>query len=364
MTHSRPLTAVTADEVLPAPVKTEEAVQDFIQCAMHVEGQKFGSLEVRNPKGIQLTSMEYRALCAVQQILSQYRYQGNRPDPSHPGQNLGRNLEGKGRFRNVTAVYDHDVRTAQYFDAFGVAKVKQSVAGEDYRRYSPRHAADAMEALHSVANKRFEISYRKRLLEKLRNRKGESYGQPVEVWTQVTAIVTLFKITPYQEGEGRPNDAHEPLQRRYLRRLIITPEPFLVDQLHSYYTLKPANYHSALVSKYGKLNDFVTPFLDWLNYLAQRYVNNQKAPEDRQRPWDWTVRHTVRELAAILKMDAYVRKGNWDRIRATLKRCYEIGIQEGYLSSVEQETENHVLAINRFRLPHRPNPQGELPLET
>src|SRR5205823_5485174 len=159
-----------------------------------------------------------------------------------------------------------------------VGKVRQSVAGEDYLRYSPRHAADAMEALHSVANKRFEISYRKRLLEKSRNRRGEPYGEPKEVWTQVTAIVTLFKITPYQEDEGRPHDAHEPIQRRYLRRLIITPEPFLVDQVHFYYTLKPANYHSALVEKYGKLNDFVTPFLDWLNYLAQRYVNNQKAP--------------------------------------------------------------------------------------
>jgi hypothetical protein len=333
---------------------TDEAVQGFFQSAMHFEGQWFGKIQVSNPKGIQLSASEQRALYAVQTLFTRYRYQGNRPHPTLAGKNAGRELVGKNDLKFVGTLFEHDFRSTEYFAAYGVLRVKHVVNNCAYERFSPQNAADAMEALHSMAAKKFQVSYRKRVVQQEKNKKGEPYGPPVEKWVVVNALVPLLRVTPYEITQELTEPSENP-HRRIYKRLIISPEPILVDQLESYYTYKPANIHDGLVHRHGKLNDFVVPFLSYLNYVAQRHVNNQKGPKTKRKTWDWTLSHTVRELGSVLKMTAYIKKRNWRRVEETLLRCYEIALKEGYLTKVDHSQEVHVLVVNQEKLPHRPS---------
>ena len=278
-----------------------------IRVTMHSEKLKFGRLpdpkapslsdQVRDSSlvaeagrehiesiGFELSYAQARALFAVQILLDRTDFNGN-VKPVRPQQ------AGRYHFQGDLPVLE--VKTPEFLDAYGVKKARLGRRFE----YSRQARRVAVNALRDLSEDKYLLVYEKSASKRSRNQ------------VFVEALGPLVSVTWLNKG----------------RRLRTVPNPVLVDQIDSYYILKPENLFDLVPDK-----DLVkVRFLEWLLYHAnhnRRDLISGKGSTIEVRMQSEVVAHQLR-IAGLLK--ARKRK----QLRAKLTALYEFGKRVGYLRS-------------------------------
>ena len=339
------------------PISKENAL---VKVGMHAELQKFGKkpkspqlslfdrlelntiaegeVEKHNIEafGIDITQAQNQALFAIQKLLYETNYSGN---------SKGFQLNGKNRFEFSGYLPVLKITPTQYLEAYGVKKYltsrgKEEFGGEERRR--------ALQSLVDLATKPRLLVY-KRIYWTTNNKK-----QKEEKIDRIETIAPLIKIMQGWESltkqEDQRLDSGKSTQATddKLRVLVIETAPILVDQINTYFVLKPANCYQEIRLLAPHASKYVPRFIDYL--LAQAELHRRKNKE-----WDWVIRRNYENLACALRMDNWIRTRNWKQIRGCLKKCYEIAKQLSYLldykttQGATQEVEELILNPEKFK---------------
>lgn len=315
------------DTVSSGPVR-ELQVQPTYKAGLHAELQKFGSKErdrqlslwPTEPEeteeavsGLDLTVSEDKALSAIQILLYQTGYQGNRPGVVVDSEAF--------RFKGILPRLE--VTYSQYFEAYGLKKVGG--------RYKGHQVQEALEALRSLATiSRFIYYERKRWTGSGRNRR--------QVSDFIFAKTPLIKLTPIAACEGLEQEEAERFRAGYYIPentraigLLIEVSPLLVDGIDNFYILKPTKLHKEIQELYGRkrYSKSVYLFILWL------LTKNSD-----------TVKISKEKLAERLRMDWYLKNRRRSELEAKLQEAFRVAKDLGYLLEYNEEATGRMV----FRL--------------
>jgi hypothetical protein len=152
--------------------------------------------------GIFLSDVENRALFAIQRLLDETEYQGTEEPIALPPGNKYRLLDKLPVLR---------VKISDYLECYGVGKY---TTRRQKTEFSGKGRAVALEALKSLAAKVHLIAYKRTTF--ARRRKTEE---------RIEVLGLLIEC------------------RKVEREIEVIPAPILVDQVHDYFVLKPADLY-------------------------------------------------------------------------------------------------------------------------
>jgi len=266
--------------------------------------------------GIDLSPAQRQAFNAIQTLLSRTDYKGNLPPKELNGQN------GFG-FRGPLPTLHFS--PSQYLDAYGVKKYRTARGKEEY---SGEHRREALQALKDLNIKQHLFVYKRRYWV------DAPKGKQVERIDRLETVAPLIKIiqgwedlTPQEDKQLDRGEATSATDKK-LHHITIRPAPIVVDQIDSYFVLKPATYLQEIRFKYPRASKYLLSFVDFL--MAQAELRRREARNQKKRP-NLTIRRKYRTLARELRMDSWIKTRNWKQIRTRLKRCYEDAKSLGYL---------------------------------
>jgi hypothetical protein len=236
--------------------------------------------------GYRLSYAQNKALSVVQRLLDETDYNGNGvPRKSTHGSTY--------QFKGTLPVIE--IKTSEYLGLYGVKRVgsgRTSILSPQARRV-------AINALKDLAENKHLLVYEKSASPKGRKK------------VTIEAIAPLINLEWLKGG----------------RRVRITPNPILVDHIHSYYILKPVDLHQAVPDK-----DAVK--VRFLEYLMYHGLQKQKGNVKGQ-PQTNEIRVEVETIAAWLRLDPLVKARKKSELRKRLSELYEFGMKTGYLESYD-----------------------------
>ncbi len=311
------------------PISEETAL---VKCGLHVELQKLGrkkrgqqmsldDLDTESREavsqhkvtatGVDLTEAENKALFAIQNLLTETDYLGNVE---------GRELDGQGPFSYKSYLPSLKFSPAEYLEAYGVTKY-QSERG--YMEFSNAERKIALRALATLSIKPFLIWYERKYWEEEKGKKVERI-QAIRTVRPLLIITEGYDKLTRKEAETLRAGGQTEETAAKLDVIGIEPSPILVDQINSYFVLKPANIYEeiAILTPYAKKHKYIYRFIDYL--LAQAELK-------RRSNTGWTIKINYKELAEKLRMDPWLDSRNWKQIRGSLNECYKIAQRLGYL---------------------------------
>lgn len=310
----------------------------LVKASLHLEQQKFGKKtiptqgtlfdmleqtktkdEAKNLKieiiGINNTQAQNQALHAIQTLLTQTDYRGNLQ---------GKKITGNNMWHFAGLLPTLSFPPAQYLEAFGVKKYKTS---RGKKEFSGEESKRALDALLDLAITQHLIVYKKTYYEEVKGKREKKIDR-VEVIAPLIRILYGWKGLTQDENEQLDKGGNT-LQTDNKAVIIIEPSPLLVDQIDTYFVLKPANCYQEIRVLVGKTSKYVPLFTDFLRTevtkreIASRGTGNKNLVIERN----------YQTLAQNLRMDSYIKTRNWKTIRSTLNKCYEIAKNLGYLKS-------------------------------
>jgi hypothetical protein len=316
-------------------IKTLDKSKQLIKASLHTELQKFGRKPKKNgtifdllPEplddevqkdisdykieviGLDNTKAQNQALFAVQKLFHETGYQGN-----SQGKTLSKNDNS---FKFMGYLPAMKFTPAQYLEAYGVNK-KESSRGK--WEYHSNERSEAMKALRELSQKKYLFYY---------ERKYWKDGK--EVYDLITTVRSLFNITEGYEAIDKNvvtniktgKGALETDQK--IGNIVLEPCPMLLDQIDTYFVLKPANYYQEIKLLVGKTGKQVPLFIDFLIAEVTKKEISAKGKEI-----DWLIEMNYETLAYKLRMDKLLKQGKATKIKQELHKCYEIAKQLGYL---------------------------------
>jgi len=234
--------------------------------------------------GYQLTYSQGRALHAVQLLLDETSYQGNaKPRMPKRGQRY--------HFQGTLPVLN--IKTSDFLTTYGVKKLRTSRGKE----FSPEARRVAINSLKDLGVDQHLLVYDKSAARATRN-----------MW-RVEAIAPLLALT-WLNGA---------------RRVEIVPNPVLVDQLDSYFILKPENFYTLIPGK----DPARVRFLEFLLYSAE--MSRRDHLDDANAIWE--IRLQMEKIAWRLRLDGLIRSRKKTNLRNKLNALYQFGVKVGYLDS-------------------------------
>jgi hypothetical protein len=253
----------------PLPIKDSDISRDVISKGI-------------TTVGFDLTYAQERALHAVQVLLNQTDYEGN-SSPVTPTKSA------RYHFKETLPVIM--VKSSEYLTAYGVEKSKTYRANE----FSAQGSRVAKAALRDLAMINRLIVYDKSVKEK-------------KTKLHVEDIAPLISLEVFNGG----------------RELRITPNPVLVDQIDSYFLLRPVDLFNTLPGK----DAVAVRFIEYLLHQGEMNRRKEHAKEYSNQVWEHRIQ--PEGLAWKLRLGAMIRA----RKRTEL---YELGIRLGYLESFQTE---------------------------
>lgn len=281
--------------------------------------------------GLDLNASQHIALHAIQKILANTNYKGN-----IKGRHLKKTTNA---FKFEGYLPRLKFTQAEYLDAYGVNKYRTSRGKVEYSGGDSKTALDALRVL----GKNQYLIVAKRVVFKCGKEEIDRYQ----------TVSTVLRI--YEEWEGLSSAEDKELDEGIASKIhekhsgfIIEPCPLLVDQIDSYFVLRPANMYQELRLTYPNASKFAYLFIDWIiKEASYKRRKNRKKPAEIKR-WPEFVEIGKESLAYALRMDAYIKKRDWKRINSALGRCYEIALGLGWISSHETYKGKIVNEIERF----------------
>jgi hypothetical protein len=254
----------------------------LVKVSAHLEQLKFG--RKGESFGISLSYAESRALFAVQKLLDKANYKGNGLPVPYNGMTLPR----------------LNVRIADYLNAYGVTKRETNRGASEFSSEGRRVA---MAALHSLGEREFHLEYERREKKEMKTVKSHE------------GLVTS-KVTG--------------------RQLVIVPSPILVDQIETYFILKPDDL-------YEKNDQSSVLFVEYLLYHQSRKTVRKKNPVISEQP---------ETIIAKLRLDHLLRNRKKAEIRSRLNRLYDSAKSSGYLAGYATDQQGTKVAqIDMLYLP-------------
>jgi len=225
-----------------------QAIQPYFRASMHTEQQKF-SLETNSRQlilgedtdsldtisyGLDLTESQDRALHAVQRLLSASNYQGDGQIPLNSAE-----------FKISNSYLPYlSMSYSEYYQAYGLEP-----AGDG--RYRGAQAKQAREALESLTAMRW-LRYKKP------TGKYDKKGKPLyDLITVKKPLIQLQFLDCYHDlteediqkiasGQELPEEK----QAGRVTKILLLPSPILVDEIDSFYLLKPSGLHDEIKALY------------------------------------------------------------------------------------------------------------------
>lgn len=327
-------------EIVPAsPQKPEARKQGYVRSGLHVEMQKFGEkpkpaqtslfemldketqeLAVKHNVemvGIDATLAQNKALHAIQKLFTATNYEGN---------TKGKDIKKSNPFEFKGYLPSLRMTLPEFLDAYGVTKKKTSRGKEEYNRNEREEAVQALKDLH----KNNYLFYYERVYFK----DGKELRDAIRTIRPLIQITEGFKGLTETEasavkGGGRVDEK--------LTHIAIEPCPILIDQINTYFVLKPANLYQEVKLLYGKVSKHFYTFLEWLIVQAE---------QKRRAGTGSSVEIYLETLSYTLKKSYLLDTRQYPRLKRDLLSYFEKAKGLGYLSSYEVEkTDKGELAV-------------------
>lgn len=308
-----------------------------VKASLHTELQKFGHKpDPRQPGlfdrflddtrkeiekkdvdviGIDITPAQEQALFGLQTLLTRTNYKGNLP---------GEMIDDRG-FKFKGHLPALEFTPAQYLEAYGL---KKSLTGRGKEEYDGKDRAEALQALVDLAKKQVLFVYKTEYrVENPLTKKRELRIDRIET------IATLIKIIRGWEALTKKEDAlldkgtHTGATDEKLKAIAIEPAPILVQDIDSYFVLKPANYIQEINLRYpwpNRPSRFTLGLINWL--ITQAELKRRK-----RQPL--VIETSLETIAYALRMEAWIKGRQTKRIREIITKGYRIAQELGYLLS-------------------------------
>jgi len=303
----------------PRAISSDLALVPVYRAGLRLELQKFGNskrddqlslwqldTEEQDEPGIMVSGLdlsvtEDRALSALQILLDKTGYKGNRPAVRADSP----------RYHWQGDIPRLSITLSDFFEAYGLAR-----AGDG--RYRGHQADEALEALRGLATEPRSIYYERP--------KWAGGKKRLDVIRIKTPIIKLAEISAWQDLEEdeaeRVLAGEEVLEKRRATGLVVDFTPLLVDQIDSFYLLKPVTLHKEILDYLGKrrVSRSVSLFIEWL--LTKNTA---------------TVRIRKELLAERLRLQKYIKQRQWYRIDPLLQEAVETAKGLQYLNDAIED---------------------------
>lgn len=321
---------------LPTPnMKPVNNINKLIKTSLHTELQKFGKKPKKNQSsifdmldpideetkkditgyqinvvGIENTQAQNQALFAIQKLLDQTGYKGNIKGNQLNSDDNSFKFNGHLPYLKFTF--------SDYLEAYGVTK-RKTPRGK--MEYNSNERSESIKALNELSQKRYIFYYARKY-----------WKDDKELFDVIKTVRPIFNIVEgYEALEDsdinimNTGETSDSLNEK-LRVIAIEPCPILVDQIDTYFVLKPANCYEEIKLLVGKTSKYVPLFIDFLRAeVAKREINSRK------NDIDWILELNYETLAHKLRMESFIKAKQTKRIRQTLEKCYKIASELGYL---------------------------------
>ncbi|ADZ19041.1 Virulence plasmid protein pGP2-D [Chlamydia psittaci] len=311
-------------------VKSENQI---IKSSLHLENQKFG----RKPQlsedlfelfpsicteskieviGLDLQPSHYHALAAIQKLLTATNYRGNLE-----GSYLSRETN---TFKFEGTIPRIKFTKSEYLEAYGVKKYKTS---RNKNEFGGKEALIALEALYHLGNEPYLI-----VATRKRWNKGEEVVDRYQTFSPILRICEGWEGLTPKENKALDEEPFLNLISKKHKGFIIEPCPIIVDQIDSYFVLKPANMYQEIKLRFPNASKFTYTFIDWIVSTATRKKMNSSGSKE----WPDKIEIGFENLSYTLRMNRYITSRNWKKIESAINRCIEIAIELKWLNKHER----------------------------
>lgn len=275
--------------------------------------------------GLDLSVDQHKALHACQILLERTNYQGNLPPIRK---------QPKGYPEELT-LPRLAVTTGEYFDAYGLAPGTKGKA-----------RSLAMDALRSLTETR-RVAYKRQRWQ------GEGKARRA-VWDVIITHSPLIILHEGYKGLATEEEADQAMAGRLpgkASHLLIEISPLVIDQIDTFYTLKPVQLHQEIRGYlgHGRYSEAIPRLLDWLMSLDLAKVKIRKDL-----------------LLERLRLDRMKEQRNTGRMKARLQEALDVAQGLGYLLAYEEDATGllYILQLNpercsRVKPGQLPSPQEE-----
>ncbi|WP_194844583.1 virulence factor [Candidatus Clavichlamydia salmonicola] len=330
---------------------TDKKSNLLIKSSLHLESQKFGKKPINKKEpipigknvnsrieviGLDFLPSHYHALNAIQNLLAATNYAGNTEGVYLSKENNSFKFEGK-----IPRII---FTKSEYLEAYGV---KRYLTARKKNEFGGNESKEALDALHYLGTQtHLIVSTRKRW------KNGEELVDRYQTLSPILRICEgwegLTSIENNNLDEGKEIEAINIKHKGF----VVEPCPLLVDQIDSYFVLKPANTYQEIKLKYPNTSKFAYTFIDW---IVKEATLKRMCKYNKEKRWPEKLSIGREALAYALRMDSYIRSRNWKKIEVAMNRCVEIAISLGWLvehRSIQGKTiskkEEFILNKNKF----------------
>ncbi len=244
--------------------------------------------------GLDFTVSEHKAFSALQKLLDKTGYQGNLP---------AKEVHSPGYQRDYQLPALQFTPT-EYFEAYELKQYKG--------RYQGKQREEALEALKSLANKSRTILYKRARW----HGNGQSRRKVYDYIRHTGPILELMEdIRGVEEEETARVEAGEELPGR-VTRLAVQFGPIFVEDIESFYLLKPAGLHREIEDLLGskRYSPSVLHFISWL-------LMRKSTPARIQRD----------VLAWRLRLQYLLEQRKPSQLQLRLQECMDVAKTLGFL---------------------------------
>ncbi len=283
----------------------------LVRTSLHLSRQKFSKIDT---EGIVLSLNENKALFAIQKLLDKTNYEGNIDG-------VQTNAD-ENSFRFCGMIPRLQFCPVEYLKAYGLQRKRTS---RGYQEYSANERKQALDALRSLADKKFKIVYKRTHWD------DDNKDALTDVIVTDTPLIKIaWGILGMTADEKKKYDNDEFTEEELLRRSTIGIEisPILVDQIDGYYILLPDTLFTDIKQQLnkGKYSQYIPLFIEWLILQAEI---------QRRAKTGWKIAINYKKLAYKLRMDKLIQRRKWNEIKEQLSECYYVAMQLGYITSWE-----------------------------
>lgn len=336
--------SLTLFEINDTPIKTNRKVMKniadnnrMIKASLHTELQKFGRKDAKNISsvmkmitendedfkneldkyridviGIDMTKSQNQSLFAIQNLLHENNYKGNTKPIEMKKETNSFKFMG-----NLPVIR---FTPSKYLEAFGVSK---KLSKREKMEYLANERTEALKALDELSQKKYLFHYKKKY-----------WKDGKEVYDVVTTVRNLFNLTYKYEAVNKEEIAllkeeqfNHSLDKK-LNFIELEPCPLLIDQIETYFVLKPANYYQEINLKLDRPNKQVVLFID---FLIAEVTKKEMAAKAKKEEIEWVIEINFETLAYKLRMEKMIQEKRVSRVKTYLEKCYESAKKLDYL---------------------------------
>lgn len=305
----------------------------LIKSSFHFENQKFGKKPHQIDEQLDLFSQDnlkskvevigfdlqpshYHALAAIQKLLTVTNYKGN------AGETYLSKDSNSFKFDGVVPKIKFS--KAEYLEAYGVKKYKTS---RNKNEFGGKEALIALEALYHLGTQPHLI-----VATRHRWEKNKEVIDRYQTFSPILRICEGWEGLTQKENKALDEEPFSNIITTKHKGFIIEPCPILIDQIDSYFVLKPANMYQEIKLKFPNTSKFTYTFIDWIvNTATRKKVSSKKSKE-----WPDKIEIGFENLSYILRMNRYINSRNWKKIEIAINRSISIAIDLKWLSKHER----------------------------